>query len=180
MPTSGIVTAGSIRQYFTEAVRNALELLRFEPNQETSTYLVELLCEYARAAAATCDQPLALVMAEARLADPQSSIRGLKQVGDHSLVLTGYFSASLVGQKLDPAYYMVLGSDAYRQLSRVLRRSRRHARLVVVYSELGAEFARFAQVLSEVKSQDEPAAAEARELLRRAGILVVRRPGGPQ
>jgi hypothetical protein len=200
MPPSGIVTsAGSIRQYFSEAVRNALELLRFQPNQETSTYLVELLCEYARTAAATCDRPLALVMAEAQLADPQSSIRGLKQVGDHSLVLTGYFSASLVGQKLDPTYFMVLGSGAYRQLSGVLKRSRKHARLVVVYSELGAEFARFAQVLSEVKSLDEPAAsAEERELgelyfewlrtgnerarrrLQAAGILVVRRPGATQ
>ena len=196
---SGIVTAGSIRQYFAEAVRNALELLRFEPNQETSTYLVELLCEYARAAAAASDRPLALILAEAQLADPQSSISGLKRVGDHALVQAGYFSASLVGRKLDPTYYMVLGSGAYRQLSRVLRRHRTQTRLVLVYSELGDEFARFAQVLSEVKSLDDPAASaherelgelyfqwlrtgseSARRRLHAAGILVVRRPGAKQ
>lgn len=199
MSPSGLVSPESIRQYFAEAVRAALEYLRFQPNQETAAYLVELLCEYARAAAAIPDRPLAVVMAEAQLADPASSIGGLKRVGDQSLYLTGYFGESLASRRLDPAYYVVLGSGAYLQLSRVLRRSRHQTRLVVVYRELGDEFTRFARVLSEVRAQGEAVAPPrdgelgelydawlrtgsetARRRLQAAGVLVLRRPGQRQ
>jgi len=208
MSPSGIVAAGSMKQYFVEAVRTALEVLRFQPNQETTAYLVELLCEYARAAAAMPDRPLAMVMAEARLADPVNAIHGFKRVGDQALYLAGYFSQSLLSKKLDPTYYVVLGSGAYRQLSRVLRRVAPRAsastadlgpaRLVVVYRELGEDFARFAEVLSEVRCQCEPegtpdrelgelylqwlrtGSERARERLRAAGVLVLRRPGSTE
>jgi hypothetical protein len=199
MSPSGLVAPGSIREYFGEAVRAALEYLRFQPNQETTAYLIELLCEYARAAAAVPDRPLAMVMAEAQLADPASSIGGLKRVGDHSLYLAGYFGDSLVSRRVDPAYYGGRGSGAYHQLRRVLRRRRHQTRLVVVYRELGDDFTRFARVLSEVRAQGDavapPRAGElgelydewlrtgsegARRRLQAAGILVVRRPGPRQ
>lgn len=163
-PRSVILAVASVREFFQEAVTAALQHLALHPNEATETYLVDLLCERAKAEAMDLHQALAVIMAESQFSLPAQSMLQLKQVGDQSLYVAGYFSDSLRRSQLDPSYYILLGTTAYRRLSRVLRRTRNKTHLIIVYSELGQEFTRFVQVLNDVKQQTAQPSPEIGEL----------------
>ena len=193
MPPSVIVAAASMRDYFQDAIATALKNQAMAPEEATALYLVDLLCDFAKAGDSDPEQPLALIMAKSQFALPAQSMPQLKHVGDQSLYVSGFFSDSLRRSHLDPAYYVVLGGAAYRRLSGILRRSRTETRLVIVYAELGHEFSRFVQVLSDVKNQALQPGLEISDLyeewlrtgsectaqqLHAAGLLVLKKPGG--
>jgi hypothetical protein len=197
MPPSFIVATDSIREYFLEAVSSALKHQSLVPDEATSSYLVDLLCEFAIGAKIDLEQALAFILAESLISLPSQSIDQLKQVGDHSLYVSGFFSDSLRRSKIDLDYYLVLGATAYKRLSRTFRRLGGRNQLVIVYSELGQEFARFVEVLTDVRNQSaHPIAAPniaelyeewlrtgdetASRKLQAAGVLTVRRPGTKQ
>ena len=146
-----IAATPSVREFFRDAVDSALEHQALCPSEATAAYLVELLCDYARVEEDPFAQPLACVVAAAAGVPPDQSIQQLKQVGDHSLVVAGYFGDSLERLRLDVDYFVAVGGTAYRKLSRLLRMPSGETRLVVAFSELGAEFIRFVHVLSDVK-----------------------------
>jgi hypothetical protein len=197
MSPPAIVAAASMREYFLEAVRSALDHLELQPNEATATYLVDLLCDYAHAPGVDLEQALAVVLAESLLALPEQSMSQLKRVGDQSLYVAGFFSDRLRRSQIDPEYYVLLGATAYRRLTGVLRRTGRRKELVGVYSELGQGFARFVQVLSAIRSQgsqtdpttgiadlyeewlrtDSEAVAKR---LQAAGVFFLKRPRGDQ
>jgi len=151
MPPSDVVAVTSMRDYFRDAVDAALAHQALDPNAATSAYLVELLCEYAREQRDLFARPLTWVFARAESAAPGESFQQLKEVGDHSLYVAGYFNDSLPHLELDLDYFVKLGSTAYRKLSRLLQLPRGRTRFVVVFSELGQEFTRFVQVLNDVR-----------------------------
>lgn len=140
-----------MRDYFRDAVDAALTHQALAPNEATSAYLVELLCEYAREQQDLFARPLTWVFATADSGPPVVSFRQLKEVGDHSLYVAGYFNDSLPRLQLDLDYFVELGGTAYRRLSRLLRIPHGETRLVLVFSELGREFIRFVNVLDEVR-----------------------------
>ena len=53
--------------------------------------------------------------------DPGERVRTLKQVGDTSLYVAGFFAESLTRSLVDVDYYVGLGQTAYAQLARSLR-----------------------------------------------------------
>jgi hypothetical protein len=140
-----------MRDYFRDAVDAALAHHALDPSEATSAYLVELLCEYARSQRDLFARPLTWVFASADGATPGESFEQLKEVGDHSLYVAGYFNDSLPHLELDLDYFVGLGSTAYRKLSRLLQLPRAKTRFVVVFSELGNQFVRFVDVLHDVR-----------------------------
>jgi hypothetical protein len=194
MPQSMIVAA-SLRDFFLEAVGIALDQLALRPDRATESYLVDLLCANATNPDLGVTQALALLLAEAQRSLPGQSARQLKQVGDQSLYVSGFFADSLRRTNIDPAYYLLLGAAAYRRLSRVARRIEAHRHLVVVYAELGQQFSRFVDVLAEVRERSGPSAGDIGELYERwihtgrqaisrrllaAGVALHKKPNEPQ
>jgi hypothetical protein len=142
-----VTTHSSIEAFFHEVVADALERAQVEATEATEYYLVTLLGAFATTP--ITDEPLALKLARSQ-ADPAARVRALKEVGDTSLYVTGFFGASLDRRGMvDASYYIGLGEAAYRELASRLSMSA----ISSIYWELAAKFPRFVDVLGEVRNQ---------------------------
>ncbi len=170
----------SVDEFFHEVVTDALEAVHLEATPPTEWYLVSLLGDFTRTRIP--DQPLALVLAGARDAEPATRVKALKEVGDTSLYVAGFFAESLDRKLVDVDYYVGLGTTAYHQLA-----GRMSGSLTQVYRELSESFPRFVDVLAEVRKRVDFAGADVVKLyeqwlrtrdewieqkLRAAGVLV--------
>ena len=111
-------------------------------------YLVGLLTEFVNVR--ITDEPLSLLLVGKGQETPGERVRVLKEVGDTSLYVTGFFADSLEKKLVDADYYMGIGTSAYSQLARHLHKSKS---IRIVYEELAQQFPRFVDVLSDVRSQ---------------------------
>jgi hypothetical protein len=134
----------SVDEFFHEVVTDALHAVHLDTSAPAEWYLVSLLGDFATARIS--DEPLALKLAGAREAEPGQRVRQLKEVGDTSLYVSGFFTESLGRKLIDAEYYIGLGSRAYAELSGRLGGS-----LTEVYRELSANFPQFVDVLTEVR-----------------------------
>jgi hypothetical protein len=134
----------SVESFFQEVVSDALECKGIEASESTEFYLVGLLGEFAHARIP--DEPLSLTLATPAL-DPSQRVKNLKQVGDTSLYVTGFFADSLERKVVGVDYYIDLGQAAYRELSRRLATSS----VAEVYDDLAGRFPKFVDVLAEVR-----------------------------
>lgn len=146
-----VTLAVSVDAFFHEAVTDALSAVDLEASEPASWYLVSLLGDFTRAR--LTDEPLGLKLVGAG-SDPGERVKTLKQVGDTSLYVAGFFSSSLSRSLVDVEYYVGLGQSAYSQLARSFGTSRGSSHhLADVYQELAAEFPRFVDVLMEVRKR---------------------------
>jgi hypothetical protein len=106
-----------------------------------------LLGEFTRARIG--DEPMARKLLGSSDADPGVRVKTLKEVGDTSLYVSGFFAESLERKLVDADYYIGMGEAAYAELARRMTQSSIRA----VYEELSAKFPRFVDVLVEVKYQ---------------------------
>jgi hypothetical protein len=167
----------SVSEYFHEVVSEALRNQGVETSAHAEFYLVNLLAEYSHAP--LCDQPLTLLLAEAREAPPEVRIRKLRTVGDHSLYVTGFFAESLSARSIDSEYYIALGGTAYASLSQ----SCSTQPFSQVYGELARKFERLVEVLAEVAAETKLASSAGvlhlyERYMRTGAGWVARRLGG--
>lgn len=141
----------SVAEYFHELLTATIKSQGVDASEPTECYLVNLLATFARAP--LDDEPLALKLAQAAEASPDERARQLKDVGDTSLYVSGFFADSLQRKLIDVDYYIQLGGAAYGELARYFRGYRRSEVFGEVYDELGAKFPRFVDVLAEVSEQ---------------------------
>lgn len=142
----------SIRSFFHEAVVDALKAQGVAAAEPTEFYLVNLLCAYMHAEQLD-EEPLALKLAQASTATPETRARVLKEVGDTSLYVSGFFADSLTRKLVDVDYYMTLGGSAYGQLAGMTTSTRTTELFHEAYDELAEKFARFVAVLNEIRSR---------------------------
>lgn len=138
-------------EYFRELVESAIRHQHLAANAHTSFYLVNLLAgfiHFDRATDATEDEPLGIRFAKALQAAGARQRNGLREVGDHSLFISGFFSDSLNRRLVDVDYYIQLGECAYGSLAR-----HGDETLGGVFDELAAKFCAFVDVLGEVSEQ---------------------------
>jgi len=148
-----IVGHASVEAFFYEVVTEALERADVRATEPTEHYLVGLLGAFAKAR--ITDEPLSLKLA--RCADDTAErVRALKEVGDTSLYVTGFFADSLQSQLVHADYYVSLGSAAYRQLAAHVPGSS----VREVYEELSNKFPKFVDVLSDIRTQVNFASAD--------------------
>src|SRR5512134_3395943 len=102
-----VTLAASVDEFFHEVIQDALGSVHLRVSEPTEWYLVGLLGEFTRAR--ITDQPLGLQLAEAP-SDPGERVRRLKQVGDTSLYVSGFFAESLGRKLVDADYYASIGS----------------------------------------------------------------------
>ena len=176
-----VCLAASVDEYFHEVVTDALNVVDLEASEPASWYLVGLLGEMTRARIS--DEPLGLKLAQPG-AEIGERVKTLKQVGDQSLYVAGFFSESLNRSLVDVDYYVGIGQNAYAQLARSLGAQKT---LTEVYEELSDKFPRFVDVLVEVRKRSDFATPDIGKLyeiwlktrdewvekkLRAAGVLV--------
>jgi hypothetical protein len=145
-----MVRRESAIEYFKELVDGAIARQRVEANELTTYYLVHLLAGFLERPAAGDDQdtPLAIRLGRALESGGRQQRAGLKQIGDVSLFVSGFFSDSLRRKVIDVDYYVSIGGYAYHALSQMERDS-----FASVFAELGDKFVGFVDVLSEVSER---------------------------
>lgn len=141
----------SVNEFFHELLTATIKSQGVSASEPTECYLVHLLATFA--STPLDDEPLALKLATCAQASPDERARHLKEVGDTSLYVSGFFADSLQRKLVDIDYYIQMGGAAYGELSRYFRGYRRSEVFGEVYDELGAKFSRFVDVLAEVSAE---------------------------
>src|SRR5689334_3398165 len=136
--------AETIESFFFEKLSQALRVQRVEAEPLTEHYLVQLLSAYATQP--LDDAPLGVKMLSAFEAAPPERRRALREVGDTSLYVSGFWTESFARRLVDVDYYIGLGGTAYGELARCGLGWRRDPR-TDVYETLAENFARFVDVL---------------------------------
>ena len=147
----GLLRSESPAEYFKELVETALERQHVAVRDLTSFYLVNLLAGFVhfdRPAAGTADEALGIRLARALQAGGSRQRDGLREVGDLSLFISGFFADSLTRSLVDVDYYIQLGECAYGSLAR-----RGDPALGDVFDELAGKFSKCVDVLSEVSER---------------------------
>jgi hypothetical protein len=137
-------------EYFKELVESALSRQQLQANELTSYYLVDLLCRFMRPGdripfSDDSDQPLALRLGRALDCAGMEQRARLRNLGDFSLFMSGFFADSFRRRVVDVDYYVSMGEYAYGSLSR-----RDTDAFGEVFSELARKFVPFMDVLSDV------------------------------
>jgi hypothetical protein len=140
-------------EYFKELVESALLRQQLRANELTSYYLVDLLCRFMRPDqripfSDDCDAPLALRLGRALDSGGMEQRARLRNLGDFSLFMSGFFSDSDRRRVVDVDYYVSMGEYAYSSLSR-----READAFGEVFSELATKFVPFMDVLADVSEQ---------------------------
>lgn len=147
----GLVRNESPTEYFRELVEAAMQHQHLSARELTSFYLVNLLTgfmHFDRSSAGTDDQPLGVRFARALQGDGIRQRDELRQVGDLSLFVSGFFGDSLNRGLVDVDYYMQLGEYAYGSLARQGDNT-----FADVFDELAGRFPAFVDVLCEVSER---------------------------
>jgi hypothetical protein len=137
-------------EYFRELVESALHHQHLATRDLTAFYLVNLLTGFMHIdrADADDDEPLGVRFAKALQDGGIRQRDGLRQVGDLSLFISGFFADSLKRRVVDIDYYIQLGGSAYGSLAR-----QGHITFGEVFTELSDKFPAFVDVLCEVSER---------------------------
>ncbi|MCB9534817.1 MAG: hypothetical protein H6704_00950 [Myxococcales bacterium] len=116
---------GALSLFFEDSVRETVDEQTLDIDDHTQAYLVNLLTQFTQRAALRTeedrdllDHPLALQVLRARTAETARRFHMLRQVGDVSLYMTGFFSERLERGLVDTTYYVDVGAGAYRHAAR--------------------------------------------------------------
>jgi hypothetical protein len=148
-------------EYFKDLVETAMQHQRLAAREMTSFYLVNLLAGFMHLGRGhrQDNEPLGIRFAKALQAGGTVQRDGLREVGDRSLFISGFFSDSLNRSLVDVDYYITLGERAYGSLARQSDET-----FADVFDELSEKFSGFVDVLSEVSERT--ALASNTDLLR--------------
>src|ERR1041385_4249916 len=120
---SDVVRRETAVEYFKQLVDEAIAHQRFATTELASFYVVQLLAGFLRrptvGPGGEGDAPLAVRLAQALEAGGVRQRAGLREIGDASLFVSGFFSDSLNRKLIDVDYYVSIGGHAYNALSRV-------------------------------------------------------------
>jgi hypothetical protein len=144
----GLVHRESPVEYFKGLIDRALQHQRLDSSESTTFYIVQLLAGYVTAGGSLDDEPMALRLARALQTGGVRQREGLRQIGDLSLFISGFFSDSLNRRLVDVDYYVALGGYAYGSLGRHDEDSRAR-----IFAELAEKFVRYVDVLCEVSER---------------------------
>lgn len=149
--------------YFKQLVDEAIARQRLAATEPASFYVVQMLAGFVRQPAVDASEagstPLAVRLSQAIEAGGFRQRAGLREIGDSSLFISGFFPDSLGRGVVDVDYYVTIGGYAYGALSRVESDT-----FSPVFAELARKFVGFVDVLSEVSERS--ACASNADLLR--------------
>jgi len=157
-----IQPVASLKEFFRDALHDALSHQRVAVDDQTEHYVVNLLTLFSDADALferdareteprSRLKPLVVMLGEALEAPThEARFRGLQRLGDVSLFIAGFFSAGFARKLVDIDYHIAMGGRAYGTLADNLRGSIRGQAFAAVFLELAQKFQRLVDVLNEV------------------------------
>ena len=143
-----VIGPESVTEYFKDLVDGALARQRIRAGELTAYYVVNLLAGFLQRPAEEDDEALAIRFVRALEGSGVRQRASLREIGDASLFVSGFFSDSLRRKLVDVDYYASIGGSAYTALSRLDADA-----LSPVFGELADNFVRFVDVLSEVSER---------------------------
>ena len=140
-------------EYFKDLIESALSRQQLRATELTSYYLVDLMCRFMRpdrriSFHEDAGEPLALRLARALDSGGLEQRARLRNLGDFSLFMCGFFADSLNRRAVQVDYYVSMGEYAYGSLSR-----RDEDAFGEVFSELSRKFVPFMDVLADVSER---------------------------
>src|SRR6185503_13747114 len=158
-----IQPVASLKEFFRDALHDALSHQHVAVEDQTEHYVVNLLTLFSDANAlfekdggdAKTEQrsrlkPLAVMLGEALEAPThEARFRGLQRLGDVSLFIAGFFSAGFARKLVDIDYHIAMGGRAYGTLADNAGPARAQV-LRGVFAELAAKFTPMVDALNEI------------------------------
>ncbi len=146
------------REFFQDALREAISRQQISTCHETTLYLSNLLTVFIDSEQLFKPtpegvrlKPLAEIYADAvearSISDRDSSLRFL---GDVALFISGLFPQSLGRSLVDVDYYITMGGSAYGFLADSGQLSRKAKVFRSIFQELSDRFSEFVEILAEV------------------------------
>jgi len=145
-------------EFFREKVLVACHDLGIDVDQELEFYIVNLLCEFIVTRTYSEGQhakdmlaiPLAMMLKDALESPPDKRVRILKNLGDTSLYVSGFFQDYFNRKTFDLSYYIDIGSSAYGQVSDLMRDRGGDVHLKQVYQNLSERFVSLVDVVAQI------------------------------
>jgi hypothetical protein len=156
-----IQPVASLKEFFRDALHDALTHQRVAVEGETEHYVVNLLTLFSNPdalyerdpqepASRTRLKPLVVMLGEALEAPThEARCRGLQRLGDVSLFIAGFFSAGFARKLVDVYYHIAMGGRAYGTLAESCPPSRGRT-LRQVFAELASKFVPVVDALNEI------------------------------
>ena len=156
-----IQPVASLKEFFRDALHDALSHQRVAVEDQTEHYVVNLLTLFSNtdalyerqpdeAAQRSGLKPLAMMLGEALEAPThEARCRGLQRLGDVSLFIAGFFSAGFARKLVDVDYHIAMGGRAYGTLAESCTPARGRT-LREVFAELAAKFVPVVDALNEI------------------------------
>jgi hypothetical protein len=151
----------SLKEFFRDALHDALSHQHVAVEDQTEHYVVNLLtlfsdpdALYERQPNETTSRsglkPLVVMLSEALEAPtPEARCRGLQRLGDVSLFIAGFFSAGFARKLVDIDYHIAMGGRAYGTLAEACPRARGRT-MRQVFAELASKFVPVVDALNEI------------------------------
>lgn len=142
------IIAGNLVEFFDSLLYEAVSKKQKSCSPFALNYVSSVLANFHEADKffVSRDSKLPILsdlLTEAADADVYRRISILRQMGDTSLMVSGYFSEALQRRLVDLSYYHQMGETAYSQLSGLSEANN-------VFDELSEEFVEFSGLVSEV------------------------------
>jgi hypothetical protein len=161
-----IQPVASLKEFFRDALHDALSHQHVAVEGETEHYVVNVLTLFSDADALyerhsqhkearhndsrTRLKPLAMMLGEALEAPTREArFRGLQRLGDVSLFIAGFFSAGFARKLVDVDYHIAMGGHAYSALAESCPPARART-MRQVFAELSAKFQPMVDALNEI------------------------------
>jgi hypothetical protein len=156
-----IQPVASLKEFFRDALHDALVHQHVAVEDQTEHYVVNLLTLFSDADALfernaaeresrSRLKPLAMMLCEALEApNHEARFRGLQRLGDVSLFIAGFFSAGFARKLVDIDYHIAMGGRAYGTLADNCGASRGRS-LRSVFAELATKFTPMVDALNEI------------------------------
>jgi hypothetical protein len=156
-----IQPVASLKEFFRDALHDALSHQHVAVEDQTEHYVVNLLTLFSNtdalyerqpdeAAPRSGLKPLALMLGEALEAPThEARCRGLQRLGDVSLFIAGFFSAGFARKLVDVDYHIAMGGRAYGTLAESCPPARGRT-LRQVFAELASKFVPVVDALNEI------------------------------
>ena len=160
-----IQPVASLKEFFRDALHDALSHQHVAVEGETEHYVVNVLTLFSDADALYDRhshsearqpesrrqlKPLAMMLGEALEAPTsEARFRGLQRLGDVSLFIAGFFSAGFARKLVDVDYHIAMGGHAYGALAESCPPARART-MRQVFAELAAKFQPMVDALNEI------------------------------
>jgi len=155
MSESRLIVSNDLGEFFRGELTGARDTLGMKVPELAEYYLVNLLCDFSRqdTSVEVGEEPLALLYKRALDATPAERVSLLKNLGDLSLYVAGFFTEFIERSLVGVSYYVSMGGNAYGSLCGLVGGQRQGSSFFEVYDQLARRFAEFVELLNEVSER---------------------------